>query len=265
MSDQAAITKRLERLRDAASGADDPEALHKGLSAIAEADPASGFEVAALWCESADPAEREIAAMLLDHLMWRLEEEARIHASRLLKPLLADPAEGVVEAALCALGHHDFYDPLLSDDIALWRHPADPVRSSFAAMIGCAPDQPRVERVLIELSHDPVANIRDWATFGLAVQSDSAAPEVLSALRARLDDDDIDVRAEALCGLAKRQQEAILPRLIDVLRGDVVTVPLVEAAEFLAKPELLPALREAASRFNDDAALMDRAIAACSG
>jgi HEAT repeat protein len=57
-------------------------------------------------------------------------------------------------------------------------------------------------QTLIELSADESADVRDWATFGLAVQTERDDPDVRAALLARMNDPDDVTREEAIRGLA---------------------------------------------------------------
>ena len=64
-------------------------------------------------------------------------------------------------------------------------------------------DDDRAVAALIALSADWDGDVRDWATFSLAVQIDRDTPEVREALAARLSDDHGDTRSEAIRGLAR--------------------------------------------------------------
>ena len=77
---------------------------------------------------------------------------------------------------------------------------------------------------------DADADVRDWATFGLGVLGDQDTPEVREALFNRLNDQDVDVREEALVGLAKRRDTRILPDLISALEQSSIGGRVVEAA-----------------------------------
>ena len=57
---------------------------------------------------------------------------------------------------------------------------------------------------LIALSADDDLDVRDWATFALGTLSEDDGAPLRDALAARLDDEDEDVRLEAVHGLALR-------------------------------------------------------------
>lgn len=94
---------------------------------------------------------------------------------------------------------------------------------------------------LISLSSDSNEDIRDWSTFGIGRMITLDTPAIRAALYARLDDPCIEARNEAIEGLATRFDEAVLPVLIRELH-DQVSIPLLEAAIALARPELCEAL-----------------------
>ncbi|MEU7866381.1 HEAT repeat domain-containing protein [Dactylosporangium sp. NPDC049140] len=78
-------------------------------------------------------------------------------------------------------------------------------------------DEPAALEALIELSGDADAQVRDWASFGLARRTTRDFPRLRAALAARLDDDDPDVRAEAIHGLAVRGDVRALEPLLQAL------------------------------------------------
>ena len=117
---------------------------------------------------------------------------------------------------------------------------------------------------VIALVADPDPSNRDWATFILAY-SQFDRPDVVQALIAAAADQDDRVRAEALCGLAKRSHPDTLKRVQRELAGDNVLVSFIEAAEILGDPALVPALErfasdEATEYFHD---AVVAALAAC--
>jgi hypothetical protein len=96
--------------------------------------------------------------------------------------------------------------------------------------------------VLIALTRDRDRKVRDWATFGLAIQMDVDGHDVRDALVARLEDEG-DTADEALCGLARRHDRRALAIVRERLRRDFVGKLVFEAAGLLADPSLLDELR----------------------
>jgi HEAT repeat protein len=120
---------------------------------------------------------------------------------------------------------------------------------------------------LIALSADPEVRVRDWATFGLAVQIDTDTPELRAALHARLQDPDGNTAGEAMVGLARRKDAQVVAPLLELLQaGDVGSLP-IEAAAALADPVLLPTLQQIQAQWSANHAwpyqLLEEAIAAC--
>jgi HEAT repeat protein len=174
---------------------------------------------------------------------------------------------GVLAAVASALGflnHAGALGPLLS----LKRHPDWQVRHGVACALS-GNDHPKAVEALIELSTDEDADIRDWATFGLGTQIELDTPAIRTALAARLVDGDAVTRAEAMVGLARRKDGRVLRPLLEALRPERIgdyepRVDLViESAETLADPRLLPALYRVRARWGDNQ--FDDAIRACGG
>jgi HEAT repeat protein len=95
-----------------------------------------------------------------------------------------------------------------------------------------------------------VVKVRDWATFGLARQTDRDLPALRDALAARLADDDPETRAEAVHGLAVRADERAIEPLLRRLEAApgpadvefVLTEALYALAAATADPRLHPHL-----------------------
>ena len=79
--------------------------------------------------------------------------------------------------------------------------------------------EPAALDVLIELSADPEPEVRDWAAYGLGRGTDADGDRLRGALVARLTDPDHDARAEAIVGLARRNDPRAVPALLDALAG----------------------------------------------
>jgi hypothetical protein len=120
-----------------------------------------------------------------------------------------------------------------------------------------------LQRLIAATRHTDAAN-RDWAVMLLS-QLKLDRPDVRAALSEAAEDDAFEVRAEAIHGLALIDPRAALPFLSKALRGETVSMPLLEAADLVADPMLICDL-EAFAEGSDDAfldTLVANAIAAC--
>jgi HEAT repeat protein len=97
-------------------------------------------------------------------------------------------------------------------------------------------------QALIRLARDLDRDVRNWATFGIAQQTDLDSPELREALLARATDDDPEIRGEALIGLARRGDARALSLVRKELSGKFHGDWPVEAAGLLADPSLYPLL-----------------------
>lgn len=125
------------------------------------------------------------------------------------------------------------------------------------------PNEDTVRRLLLLMQDDHDAN-RDWATFLLA-QSELDTPEVRNALVAASDDEHPIVRAEAIWGLAQRDNTVALPLVLRELREKDVALPVFEAAEIVGNPSLIHELEEFLAPSDDphfDRAV-EQALTAC--
>jgi HEAT repeat protein len=77
---------------------------------------------------------------------------------------------------------------------------------------------------------DSDADVRDWATFGLGVQGICDSEEIRDALVRRLTDEKTDVREEAMVGLAQRRDERVIPKILEALQQQTMTMHVIEAA-----------------------------------
>jgi hypothetical protein len=152
-------------------------------------------------------------------------------------------------------------------------HPDEEVRLELAQAVHQDTDEPGPLRdaaitALVRLTTDTVADVRDWACFGLA-QMEADTPAVRDALAARLEDDDVDTRCEALRSLARLGDDRAVVRLLRRLGedDDALWTLELEAAVFVADPRLHPDLLLLAAEWEgDDGPLMEplaRAMARC--
>jgi HEAT repeat protein len=119
---------------------------------------------------------------------------------------------------------------------------------------------------LIEHTLDTDRANRDWATLLLS-QEGGDSPAVRAALLQAAHDDDERIRAEAVLGLASRDPEAALPFVQEALRGEVITMPMLEAAAICAHQSLIADLQIWAEPSEETVLdrLAARALAACLG
>jgi HEAT repeat protein len=106
-------------------------------------------------------------------------------------------------------------------------------------------------RLLVEMTRDENPANRDWATLLLA-QQDIDTPQLRDALLGAAEDESEYVRAEAILGLAQRDNALALPLLQRELSSAVVPLPLFEAAAIVAHPSLAADLRAFADPSGDD-------------
>lgn len=223
------------------------------------------FRLAEDLCRSTDPERRELGADILGQL--RVENRTFQEESvTILLELLNDPDETVLDSAITALGHRQ--DPRsVSPVCAFATHPDSDIRYAVARALG-GPEDAESTATLIQLSQDENEEVRDWATFGLGSLSKADSPEIREALFARTEEENGEIRGEALIGLARRKDERALGLVLRELNGPFEGSWVLEAAELLADASLvapLSSLREILhaedlKRFGDE---LDDAIAAC--
>jgi HEAT repeat protein len=109
-----------------------------------------------------------------------------------------------------------------------------------------------IAEALMPLATDSDADVRDWATFSLAIHADTVdSPEIRVALGACVDDPDLDTRAQAALGLARRHAPGTYAVVRRQLRAGTVSRWTVRAAGCLGDRRLLPEL-EALRGWSDD-------------
>jgi HEAT repeat protein len=199
------------------------------------------FDAAARLLASPCPVERTLGANVHAQLGYMQDKPFAAESGRLLADLLdgeADP--NVIHAALVAFGH--LQQPgCVPAALRFVAHPDDDIRYAVAFALAGRDDE-RAIAALITLTTDASVKVRDWATFGLASQTDWDGPQLRTALRARLTDPDNVTRGEALKGLASRRDPGAVEAVIAELCGPDPSEYAVEAAEELAEPRLVPAL-----------------------
>ena len=229
----------------------DPDLIHKAIE----------------MCKSNDSIERKIGVGILAQKgagRQKILKEECVEA--LLDRVIYDEDSDVLAYASYALD--DYNDPRISPSLArLKDHPDAEVRYAVVDGLLAREDKVAIE-TLIELSADQDTDVRNWATFGLAQQIDVDTPEIREALFQRIDDEDNSVRAEALLGLALRDDMRVVEPLIRELKNtleaddDYCEYLAFEAARNISDARLyseLIALKEDGVEKHS----LDEAIAAC--
>ncbi len=210
-----------------------------------QADEDTGWDsiMALHWRGSEEVLERSIALTRSNDPVWRargadilsqLGVPERTYPDQCLTAvltLLADEAAFVVCSAIYALHHIDSLQA--APHIApLANHLNDDIREAVAFGLNGV-DTSKAHEVLLKLMRDRNTDVRNWATFGIARQSDIDNSDVRSALVANLADADDEVRYEAAIGLARRRDIRSLKILKQLLHDDPDDIFAREAAGIL--------------------------------
>lgn len=152
---------------------------------------------------------------------------------------LSDTRSEVLYAAISGFGHRPH--PLaLPELIKFASHPDQKIRFEVAVALGGYSEADSIE-TLLRLAKDDSDAVRDWATFGIGTLQEIDNPKVRDLLWANLQDTDLDVRGEALVGLAVRNDERVIPVLLELLDTNCRVYEL-NAAESVANSVLLERL-----------------------
>jgi hypothetical protein len=202
------------------------------------------------------------------------DETRRAEAASLLLPVFENETDSEVLKSMSFAFGHIGDDRSVARLVDLSGHPDEDVR--YAVVFGLSGrDDARAIEALISLSSDVDPGVRDWATFGLGSLTDTDTPAIRNALFARLEDDDDEIRGEALVGLAIRGEADVVPALLkelgklppDVLRDWLLIQDAAEAiikhAEATGSMEWRPALERLQALEIGDPKELQRAIKRC--
>ncbi len=220
------------------------------------------FDKAHALCLSRIPSSRLLGVLVLSQLggeEYAFEDET----GKVLVQMFEGEEDSDVLAALCCSIFHRKIESGLIPLSQLKNHSDSNVRHSVAVGLMGNDSEVAIE-VLIELSNDDSADVRNWATFALGRQTDIDTEPLRMALCQRLADSNLTTRREATHGLAQRNDERAVVPLMDFLKVDQVTNDDIKAAANLGKPELLPALYALEGCDYADPVALSIAIKACS-
>lgn len=224
---------------------------------IQEIGGRDAFNVASAMLRSRRTLRRRLGADVLGELGYQeYPRPFRRQSAPLLLAALGSERNAAVLASLTkALGRLGVRSAIPSL-VSLGKHRSAVVRRALAAELpGCTwasgedrPDR-RVTQLLIELTRDPIAEVRGWACFSLA-GSVADSPDIRTALWDRVRDRHYDTRVDALRGLAIRRDRRAHQPLHDAVRvigtdrfGSWVMDDLVEYAKSVRDRPLLKALK----------------------
>ncbi|MDP3234076.1 MAG: HEAT repeat domain-containing protein [Myxococcales bacterium] len=245
----------------------DPDRYWALVSALRDRDP---HEVWALLFPLSTHEDVRLQQLVPDVLRG-LGREAQPLAKETLElfaqMLAANPPADVVAciANACADFHHGSVVTMLTPYAG---HERVEVREGVLHAVRRS-SHPEAIAALLDLSLDPVDELREWATFALGSQRPLVdGPEVREALAARLVDRHEPTRDEALVGLGLRRDARALGPLLTQFERGFVGVALFEAARMMASPKLteaLEALRQRPSLTDEEREELDAAVTACRG
>lgn len=193
------------------------------------------FDFARSWCESDDPLKRARGLDVLAQLGKTVEHPSNSFPEEAYA-VVAESARHEkdvrpLSSAIFALGHIE--NPAAVPLIASFRgHESAEIRFAVACALGCYPNDDLSIRDLLPLADDVDDDVRNWATFGIAL-GDRDSVAIRDVLYHRLSDENEEVREEAMIGLAKRKDARVLPALMAAVKGDQIKVRVAEAASLL--------------------------------
>jgi hypothetical protein len=211
---------------------------------LAAASGSPAVELAAHLAESPDPVDRAIACDLLGAVCNGHDYTHRPVAEALVDIAKHETDPQVLRSLAAALHHAS--DPVaLSTLVALAGHANSTIRLEVAIALPANLAESANDNgvaALMALGADPDAEVRNWATFGVARCLDADGTDIRTALWDRVTDPDGDVREEAICGLARRRAPGARRLVADLLAAGGVHDWAFEAAVWIGHGSLLPLL-----------------------
>lgn len=256
-----------ELIRDALA-ADDFDCYWDTVMALHMRGSTEVFEEAKDLCASVDEDAKVLGADILGQLGTPERPFASVSTEILLDMLNDETSPIVLSAVAMAIGQLWNHDPrAVQPLVRLSAHEDADVRKSAAFGLSGYHDQTAVDAI-IELSSDPDRDVRDIAThFGLDSLCGPDTPGIHEALLRRIDDEDAEIRAEALLGLAHRNDDRVIEPLINELQKqssqEVVYDYLFEAAFDMADQRLCPALLDFKVKRGANYPYLEDALIAC--
>ncbi|MBA4150883.1 MAG: HEAT repeat domain-containing protein [Verrucomicrobia bacterium] len=170
------------------------------------------------WLTGDEPAKRIVAADVLSQVSYGDEGQGEAAAHLLGKALETETDVEVIASLIYALGHTP-HPPSCECLLQFQNHPSEDLRHALAYALPQYEENSAAIAALILLSGDADDEVRDWATFGLGSQIELDTVEIRDALGARLKDIDKETRYEAMVGLARRGDPAVIPAFLQAIES----------------------------------------------
>ncbi len=219
------------------------------------------FEAAHELCKSQNPLDATLGADILGQLGTPDFPFHETSVPILLEIFDNHGEENPLQSAAMALGRIGD-SRAIEKLLELRNHESSEIRFAVVHGLLTLEDEKSVG-ALIKLTTDEDEDVRNWATFGIGSQIEIDTPEIRDALFNRLDEDDHEIRGEALVGLALRKDERVLVPLLKELKSENVGTLAVEAALELGDPKLCESLKDLETWWDINTDLLKSGITAC--
>ncbi len=213
-------------------------------------------------CASFCPVERRLGADILGQLGCPDRFSPKKCTKTLLGMLEREKDNTVLASILVALSHHRASEAI--GLVSRSRRNADPEVRFGVVLALMGYEDKEGHGVLIELTRDAEAHVRNWATFALGTQCETDTPVIRDALMERLAETDDDTRCEAPAGLARRGDRRVLPALHKELACKPVGPLAIEAANLIGDPQCTTELIALKGCWDGDKSLLEPALWECS-
>ena len=202
------------------------------VSAVRKIATQEVFDRSAEWCLSSDPLKRSRGYDILGQI-GNFNEALLARAFEVLAAAIVSEEDvRALNSVIHAIGHT--YVDGGGKFILPYVNHADPtIRRAVAFALSSFHDEADSVGGLMTLMRDVDEDVRDWATFGVGSMSTLDSPTIREALLRNTADPNIDVREEAIDGLAQRKDERVLPLLFAALETDDLPPRIAEACSLM--------------------------------
>lgn len=181
----------------------------------------------------------------------------------LLGMLSVEKDTKVTLSIITALQHHH-HDKIIDYVVPFKNSCSENIRRAVALAIAGYMDSLAIN-TLLELSKDTDIQTRSWSVFAISQQTESSSTEIIECLRSACNDENDEVRAEGLYGLAIRNDSQFARLALSVLNQDWVHTLAIQAIIKRPISIVKERLTELLACSNDDAMsnLLLQAISKC--